>query len=457
MFLGVKMRATVEIQRNVTTREGFAPVDLLKNDGTRLCQLDLQYSKLAPLSQPNPRATDFLLLAAAAYALDKLVLRESSVDGWTRDFSLVLPVSDVAVWNAVKQDLNSCFSFLTGDLWNIDFVAQTSTLIRPFFRRYSRRRRLTLRPTGETVCLFSGGLDSLIGAIDWLEHYSGRRLLLVGHHDGQMPGPYTDQKTLLEELGPAYPLRVNSILVRVGHSNEWVSEREITLRARSLVFIALGIFVASALGPTVPLLIPENGTIALNVPLNPSRRGSCSTRTAHPYYLTVLGRVLADVGLSNSITNPLEAKTKGEAVAQCLNPRLLEEAARLSVSCAKRGHKVHWTHRDAKSCGRCMPCIYRRAALHAAGWDDELYGDDICQGEVELDDSGEKPNDLRVCLAFLRRNPSAEMISSLLMASGRLDMNRLQSYANLVQRAMEEIRTLLRHKANREIKRIAGI
>jgi hypothetical protein len=457
MSLEAKMSIRVEIQQSGRTREGFAPVNLLRDDGTRLCQLDIQYSKLAILPRPTPRAIDFLLLAASVYSLDKLVLRKDAGDCWTRDFSLVLPVSDVGAWNAVKDELDRCLSFLTGDLWDVTFVAQSSSLIRPIYKRRRLRSSSLPRPTGATVCLFSGGLDSLIGAIDWLQRNNNQKLLLVGHHDGQMAGPLSDQKQLLERIGPVYPGRIRSILVRVGHSNETVDETEITLRGRSLIFIALGIFAASSLGPDIPLLIPENGTIALNAPLSPSRRGSCSTRTAHPHYLSSLSRVLNTLGLTNTISNPLEAKTKGEAVAECLHSELLEAAIPFSVSCAKRGHKKNFTHRDAKACGRCMPCIYRRAALHAVDRDREQYGDDFCIGEVDILDNGEKANDLRACLAFLRRNVSTSEISALLMANGSLDPSRLPSFAAMVQRTMDEIRTLLRDKAIPDIQRQAGV
>ncbi|MBI1830514.1 MAG: hypothetical protein HYR84_03575 [Planctomycetes bacterium] len=451
------MNATVAIQPKETTREGIAPVELLRDDGERLCHLDVQYSKLAPLCQPNARATDFLLLAAGVYALDKLVLRETAVDSWTREFSLMLPVSDVAAWVSVKRDLDACLSYLSGDIWNVGFVAQDSTPIRPLRRRRRRRRPLIPPPSGDAVCLFSGGLDSLIGAIDWLESHAQQTLLLTGHHDGQIAGPYADQRALLDKVRIAYPGRIHPILARVGHTGESAETTEISLRSRSLVFVALGVFAASALGPNVSLIIPENGTIALNVPLTPSRRGSCSTRTAHAHYLAMLGSVLSRVGLVNAISNPLETKTKGQAVAQCLNRDLLNNTARLSVSCAKRGHKIHWTHRDANGCGRCMPCIYRRAALHTVGWDDERYGDDICQGEVNLQDNSEKPNDLRACFSFLTQNPSLGEISARLIASGSLDVRRLPCYAAMVQRTMEEIRTLLRDKAIGNIKRLARL
>jgi hypothetical protein len=452
------MHATLYIHPTETTDEGFAVVQLIESGTQRLCQLDLQYSQLALLPRPRPEAVDFLLLAASVYALDKLVLRSSSSDAWTRELSLTLPVADPAVWQPVQADLNTCLSFLTGDIWHVSFEARRSNPIRPLrLRRRRRRRRPIAFPSGDAVSLFSGGLDSLIGVIDWLEQPPPRSLLLVGHHDGQMAGPYADQRALREPIRQHYPTRVKSLLTRVGHGGEQVEQTEITLRGRSLIFIGLGVFAASALGPNVPLLIPENGTMALNVPLTPSRRGSCSTRTAHPHYLNMLGRILAQVGLSNPLSNPLQDKTKGEAVVQCRNRVLLNALARLSVSCAKRGHKVHWTRREAKSCGRCMPCIYRRAAMHAAGWDAEVYGDDVCTGEVRVDDAGEKANDLRACLSFLKKHPGDAEVARMLMASGRLDPRRLPDYSALVGRAMDEIRELLRAKGTPEVRRLAGL
>lgn len=451
------MDIEIDVHPTEAASEGFAVVNLMAGGG-RLCQLDLQYSRLAVLQSPSPLAVDFLLLASAIYAIDKLVPRSTADDHWTREVTLTVPVSDVTRWKSVKRELSSCISFLTGDLWKFKFTDQVTDPVRPVRRLRRRRRRkvTSLPPTGDAVSLFSGGLDSLIGVIDWLEENTDKRLLLVGHHDGQMAGPYSDQKGVLERLRTFYPLRTRSLFARVGHSSE-PGETDITLRGRSLVFIALGVFAAQSLGATVPLLIPENGTIALNAPLTPSRRGSCSTRTAHPFFIATLNRILANVGLPTPLSNPLLEKTKGEAVTECLNNAALSDTAQLSVSCAKRGHKIHFTNRTAKSCGRCMPCIYRRAAMHAAGWDDELYGDDICAGDVDLDAEGEKPNDLRACFSFLNRDPSKEDIASMLMANGRLEEHRLSDFASMVQRTMDEIRQLLRDKAIPDIQRRASV
>ena len=76
--------------------------------------------------------------------------------------------------------------------------------------------------------------------------------------------------------------------------------------SRSLLFIALGCYFAEILGEGTPVLVPENGPIALNFPLTPARRGSCSTRTAHPYFLGALNEILEKVGIPSPVYNPYE-------------------------------------------------------------------------------------------------------------------------------------------------------
>ncbi len=450
------MNITVTIQ-SANATHGFAPIDLIKDGGQKLCSLDLKYSAFALLPKQGDAALDFFVVAAAVYAIDKLVMREDAKDLWTRDIVLTVPVKDTSKWNAVNADFTRCLSFLTGDIWTLNFTPRKSNLVRPSPAKKRRRSKPLVFPTGDTVSLFSGGLDSLAGVIDWLEANPTKKLLLVGHHEADMPGPFTDQKTLRDKLLAAYPKRLHSVLARVGHTDEGTDDTEITLRGRSLIFIAMGIVAASALGASVPLLIPENGTIALNVPLTPSRRGSCSTRTAHPHYLSILSKVLASLGISNPISNPLRSKTKGEVLTACLNKKVLADTARVSVSCAKRGHPRHKTRPSAKHCGRCMPCIYRRAAMHAAGWDDEVYGDDICKGEIDVNAEGERPNDLRACLSFLKQNLPVDEVAALLMASGSLDPHTVDADAAMVLRTMDEIRALLRAKGTNEMKRRASV
>src|SRR5690606_3672172 len=104
------------------------------------------------------------------------------------------------------------------------------------------------------------------GVVDHLQADPSHRLLLVGHHDPRLPGPFGDQKATLKHITRAYPDRTRPLLLSVGAS----SGVDTTLRSRSFLFLALGLYAAAALGDRAPLLIPENGMIALNVPLTPS-------------------------------------------------------------------------------------------------------------------------------------------------------------------------------------------
>ena len=397
---------------------------------------------------------DFLLVGAVVYAIDKLVLRSSADDHWTRSLEAVIPVREPEKWNSLSPVVNECLGFLSGDEWQVSFFRRDRSPIRPKRRKRQQRLRVPFAH-GKAACLFSGGLDSLVGAIDWLETHPTESLAVVGHHDPGIAGPLNDQENVLRAIYGPYRSRLSSVLLGVGQSP---GGPEISMRSRSLIFIALGIAVAHSLGDDTPLLIPENGTMALNPPLTPSRRGSCSTRTAHPYYLKTLQQLLDGLGLKHRIENPLLGKTKGEVVSECRNLGLLRAAALESVSCAKRGHTVTWKNRTAKGCGRCMPCIYRRAALHKVGLDQELYGVDICQGDVDLSDrDSDAADDFRACISFLLRNPSRSDLAKMLITSGPLDPLGILQHADTISRAMNEIRTLLRDKATLEIRRLAGL
>ena len=122
-------------------------------------------------------------------------------------------------------------------------------------------------------------------------------------------------------------------------------------------------------GELVELLIPENGFISLNVPLTPLRIGSLSTRTTHPFFLQ---QVQVNLGCRRfpcvRLSNPYQLKTKGEILVECMDQPLLRELAFQSTSCG-RFSRFNYEH-----CGRCVPCLVRRAAfLHWGMGDDTSY------------------------------------------------------------------------------------
>lgn len=453
------MKYSVAINEASIVKEGSA-ISLSGASGFS-ANLHVNWSMLLRrLADPSDAALDFLVVAAAIYSLDKLVARSKAKDKWTREFTVTIPVASLSKWKKISTVCDECLSFLSGDRWKLRFVRRTVPLIH---RKVLKESSLANQcyATGTTACLFSGGLDSFVGAIEWIETNPRECITLVGHHDPSIGGPQSDQMHLLKAIRSKFPSRVSSILAGVGHSG---ASRDITMRSRSILFVAIGILVADHLGPEAPLLIPENGTIAVNVPLTPSRRGSCSTRTAHPHYLSLLQEWLAGIGLNHPLINPLLAYTKGEVVARglALNRQLFEAGFRQSVSCAKGGHTSNWVNRSANGCGHCMPCIYRRAALHASNLDDETYGVEVFSGQVSRQKKWDDPtcksaDDLRACLSFLVRKPTEFQIAQMLIANGFLSPHEALQHGSTVYRAMDEIRKLIADKGAADIRRAAGL
>ncbi len=420
-------------------RNGLADIRV-RSEQDQEYQLDLPLHDLyRRCGVPNARALDLLITASICYLVDKTVPRTVAANGWTRELKVNLPVSDPKGWSKVADELTATLTFLTGDEWSLSFHQAEESLFDP-----PKGRSLPLSSDfgAKAVCLFSGGLDSLAGAIDLLCDAKIGKVLLLGHYDGS--GPRTVQVDLASALAEEYPNRFLIEHVRVAHRPAQAAEG--TLRSRSLVFIALGLYGAQSLGVETPLYMFENGFIALNVPLTPSRRGSCSTRTMHPYFLDRLRSIIAALGIANPIVNPYALKTKGECVEECKNQDLLAQLADISVSCSHSSRRQDWVRKNAKNCGYCVPCICRRAALLKAGLDDgEQYGLDVLAGELTVDDQGESANDLRAITDFLAGSVTSVALRKKLLGVARFP--DLDAYAQLAFRGSAEIDAFLSGKA----------
>lgn len=379
---------------------------------------------------------DLMLLAATVYAVDCMVPRKPTEDAWTRDFAFDMPVAKPDLWNAARPDLERCLSFLSGDLWTITFRQREGEFWAP-------RRNAPVPTPVQAVSLFSGGLDSAIGVINRLVG-TPDRLLLVGHSDSRTPGTKKDQRDVHAPIKAAYPGRTDLLQIHSGLDH---AANERTMRSRSFMFLALGVWAANVHGPHVPLLIPENGTIALNMPLTPTRTGSSSTRTTHPHYLSLYRALLQRLNLHTPLENPLETQTKGEAIRTCRNQPLLAQVDTLTNSCAKSQRRGSWLRRtpQIKHCGQCMPCLYRRAALHLVGRDDgQQYGLDLLTGEVDLNGNTAGANDARALLYLVRRQPSLDELEDRLFTNGPLDVTLSRQYATLVNTTIGEVRTWIK-------------
>ena len=362
---------------------------------------------------------DFSTLCLAAACADFGVSRIGSPDGWTREIELDVAVSDPGHWNALSDQIAACFSFLTGDIWSVSFRAGGEPA------PVAKKPVLVER---SCVSLLSGGLDSLVGGID--EVAAGRAPLFVSH---LARGDGANQKRFAWRLAPG-----------IAHF-QWNSNinparaKETSQRGRSLIFLGYAVLAAAALRSfhhegTADVVVPENGFISLNVPLTPSRHGSLSTRTTHPLFLDAVQRILDSAGIGVALRFPYRHATKGEMLKACADRQLLRSMATQSVSCGK------YLRNKYVQCGRCIPCLVRRASfLHAGIKDETKYGN------ANLRDAGRDkgPNDIGAlshAIVRLRQQGVKKLIGASLAFATQDERDRL---ADVVERGFNELEALL--------------
>jgi hypothetical protein len=140
--------------------------------------------------------------------------------------------------------------------------------------------------------------------------------------------------------------------------------------------------------------------------------------------------VLDAVGLAVRLINPYSWSTKGEMLASCTHP-LIGKLAPLSYSCGK-GKRLN------KQCGRCVPCLIRRASfLHAGVPDTTAY--------LASDLSKHAPNDdvwsARLACAQLEdRNLDRWAASAGPLP---LDAKLRAQYVDVVRRGLGELRAFV--------------
>lgn len=370
---------------------------------------------------PYAKAWDLLSIALSLMSADLAGHRKKSPDGWTRQFELTISVIDPDFWNQQSELLSSLFGFLSTDIWRFKFI-EGGFLPTPDMAK-------AVYPKEDSVVLLSGGLDSLIGAIDLVQE--GRK-------------PYAVSQTV---RGDAEKQSIFANLIGGGLShfqanhNAKIPNPEVppSQRSRSIIFLTYGILIATTLakyhaGEEVTLYICENGFIAINPPLTGGRIGSLSTRTTHPIALGLLQQLLINAGLRVRIENPYRFQTKGEMLVNCKDQSFIKELASQSTSCG-RFKQFGYTH-----CGRCVPCLIRRASFNRWGIEDETI---YVYKDISIDSSDfARFDDVRSALMAITESQEIGMnrwLGSALSSNLVQDKDKL---AATVERGLQELNSL---------------
>lgn len=400
---------------------------------------------------------DLFVIGISIFALDKRINRRLFKDCWTREISVSIPVLNENVWNKTKNWWNKILCFLTGDIWDVNF--------RQCFKQYSKRdnpNRIHLHiEKCDCVSLFSGGLDSYCGAVKLLE--DGKSPCLIGHNE--YPKLRKKQQEFVDCFQSIYDNQMVKFISFSANSRapkdmqgKKLVGAENTSRGRSLLFLSAAISIAGILGDTVPVYIPENGFIGLNIPLTNSRKGTCSTRTTHPYFIKGLQDILQSVGIRNPIINFFAFSSKREIVDSVKDTKAFKTHYMDTISCShpclarynKKGHNEY-----PINCGYCYPCLIRKSSLIDVK--DYKYSFTAeSKSFIQQYGETEKASDLRAVILAVynyRKMVDGDIVKKIKIV-GNLSSDEVSKFLDLYKSTMNDLEELF--SEDEEIKKMIG-
>jgi len=303
---------------------------------------------------------------------------------------------------------------LTGDFWTLRFREGGPT-------PPNGQRRFCDR---DCVALLSGGLDSLIGGIDAVT--SGRRPIFVSQL------AFEDSA---RQISYSNALGGNEWHQQWSHRVVFKGKKETSTRARSMAFYGLAVLASSLLPSNQSeILVAENGFISLNPPLLPGRMASLSTRTTHPLFMQMLQELLEGLDIGARLLMPYRFKTKGEMLTECADQAILAKYACDTTSCGRfrTYNRMH--------CGRCVPCMVRKAAIQHWGHADTTnykFSSLSSSGKTSADDP------MAVACAVLAAEQSGvdSFLGATLSFAPQVDR---QHYRRVIEQGLSELAVLLR-------------
>ncbi len=360
--------------------------------------------------QLEPVSLDLCEIAGFVYLADKSIHR-GEFDNWPRNMSFLIPVRHPAKWNSLKQLLRYTIATLTGDNVDFHFVTRVEEKHSSTPKISDHEQQAAYAPS-DSVALFSGGLDSFAGTVYLLQQ--GRRPLLVSHHVNAVLKNL--QSNLVREIEAKFAVGVERLQFRLTSrrlrdTRFAFKAKESSHRARSFMFMSFGAVAAAARGLS-DIFICENGVLALNVPLSEARKGTRSTRHAHPLYLSYFNQLIDSLyGRSYSVQNPFLFWSKSKEV-ELLNKGGFRSSIKRTVSCWGYPNQTI-QFKDSNHCGYCIPCIVRRVSVEAnrlGKYDDHYHTNAFAPGAHDNGDRGRNISDLIFFCKFVASHSISEII-----------------------------------------------
>lgn len=321
---------------------------------------------------------DLLEIAAFVYVADQAIKRAGKKeinygDKWYRNYRFEIAVREPDFWNQskVRNALIETLDFLSGDTFEIAFCKNRSPTP---LSEYLDFGRANPNPEGvKRVLLFSGGLDSLAGAVEEIFHHQ-RRVALVSHKP--VSHVAARQTRLFSRICQAVQdPRLQPLHLSITANKKGELEAEWTQRTRSFLFAAMGGVVAR-LFDLNEVYFYENGVVSVNLPLAGHEYGARASRTTHPLSLAGFASILSlAFGRPFAVINDYSWLTKQDVAAR-LKALGHSALATDSVSCMH----TRQTTEGQPHCAMCSQCVSRRFATLGA-----VYGMDDPPNQYKCD------------------------------------------------------------------------
>lgn len=268
-----------------TPKGGGACLPLSLHGGLRNVRLEISDISKRLVTNIPEVLVDLLEIAAYVYAADSAISRAGHSDAqmgarWRRKLRFVIPVRLPSLWssNVVLPALVETLSFLSEDEYVFEFQSFPNPPAVTDYFLFPDSEGTAFMP--DEVILFSGGLDSLAGAVEELATRD-QKVALVSHRSS--PKIVEVQNYLVGELRKRFGS------ARVMHVPVWATllealGKESTHRSRSFLFAALAMATAFLFGKN-SIRFFENGIVSLNLPTSAQVIGARATRTTHPQAL----------------------------------------------------------------------------------------------------------------------------------------------------------------------------
>ncbi|MBN8698841.1 MAG: hypothetical protein J0L54_04460 [Chitinophagales bacterium] len=327
-------------------------------------------------------------IAGYVYAADRMVKRGSpdavEYHSWSREMRFFIKVRDYDFWKKknVNQKLSDALTFVSGDLsYSFTFIKGGKDTGQA--NLYDVEGISLHKRENSVVALFSGGLDSLAGALEVLET-TDKNLILISHRSNNSAITQI-QGGVFGMLNKDYPGRIQYFPFYCNLHGERAVEE--TQRSRIFLYTAIA-HSLSSLASEEEILVFENGITSINFYKRQDQINARSSRTTHPKALHLLEDFYTMVGgKRHYIRHPFLYNTKTD-IFNKIKRFGKAHYINSTISCTKT-FLTFENNSQATHCGGCSQCIDRRFAAFASGLEDEdaIYDVDISKDSIKSDEA----------------------------------------------------------------------